>query len=478
MEPPMMILIVVIVLVIAYLAYRSLSGGEDPELSQAASSPSDAAGDNSPEATADAAQVNQEDVVAEGEKTVEEPVSEKEPSVDDPKKVQGLVGWFTGESWDEENQQWVDLSDAKNNATEVQGSIIVDSSNFANNNKFLIGGTDAGIRFPQECMTTGRKYTMITVARYNGSTRGRIFDGVGGNFFSGFHAGWTGGAHRDGSYWIAWSGHQSDYDKESQKFIVHADMKDMLRRNGIRRSGLTNYRGVIPRQMSINWGDSNEKSDWAVAEVMFFKGELAASDYKKLETYLFRKYMISKEIRPKVHTAQAWNRFENLGSIANLGQICGEEGMITNTFLVRHRQGQDPNGNFDFRGDCIQAMDGGVEDKNGSVVATDQGEWWENYAKLVNFDCKDKAIAGYYFEGVGDKNLRAKYSCHNAPLNKQSCYSKERALGQKGSGNLVEMLDNAVVGCDSPTQAMTKMELVDDNGQLKYKYRCCNIQDL
>ena len=476
----MIILVVVIVLVIVYMAYRSLSGGEDPELSQVGSPTESGAADaNSPEATAEAAQVNQEDIVPEGETTVEEPVSDKEPSVDDPKKIQGLVGWFTGESWDEENQIWVDLSDAKNDATDVKGSIIVDSSNFANNNKFLIGGVDAGIRFPQECMTTGRKYTMITCARYNGSTRGRIFDGVGSNFLSGFHAGWTGGAHRDGSYWVAWNGHPSDYDKESQKFIVHTDMKDLLRRNGIRRSGLTNYRGIIPRQMSINYGDSNEKSDWAVAEVMFFRGELAPSDYKKIETYLFRKYMISKEIRPKVHTAQAWGRFENLQSIGNLGQICGDEGMITNTFLIRHRNGQDPNGNFDFRGDCIQAVDGGVEDKNGSVVATDQGEWWQNYGKLVNFDCKDKGIAGYQFESVSDKNLRAKYSCHNAPLNKQSCYAKERALGQKGSGSLVEMLDNAVIGCDSPTQAMTKLELVEEaDGQLKYKYRCCNIQDL
>lgn len=478
MDPKVIGLIVIILLVVGFMAYRSLSGGEDPELSQAG--PSDAAtmtGDADTDIT-ETAQVDMEDVVPEGAETVEEPVPENEPSVE-PKQIQGLVGWFTGDSWDEDNQIWVDLSDAKNDATEVKGSIVVDSSNFSNNNKFLIGGVDAGIRFPQECLTTGRKYTMFTVARYNGASRQRIFTGVNGNFFSGFHAGSTGGAHRDGSSWIAWNGHPSDSNRDDQKFIVHTDMKALLRRNGIRRSGLTNYRGQIPRQMSINYGSDSERSDWAVAEVIFFKGELPASEYKKIETYLFKKYMIGREIRPAVHTAQTWGRYENFGSIANTGQICGDEGMLTNTFLLRHRGGNnEPNGNFDFRGDCIQAMDGGIEDKNGQLVSTDQGEWWENYGKLINMDCKDKAISGYAFEAVGDKNLRNKFSCHNAPLNKQSCYAKETALAQVGSGNIMETLDNARIACDSHTQAMTRLELVNEGGQLKYKYRCCNLEDL
>jgi len=481
MDPRVIGLIVVILLVVGFMAYRSMSGEEDPELSQAAS-PAGADGDavdQGAEAVAEAAQVDQDAVVPEGAETIEEPVNENEPSVGSPKDVNGLVGWYTGDSWDEEKGIWVDLSDAKNDATEVKGSIITDTSNFANNNKFLIGGVDAGIRFPQECMSTGRKYTMITVARYNGSARQRIFDGVGGNFFSGFHGGYTGGAHRDGSYWIAWSGHASDSDKQSQKFIVHTDMKAMIRRNGIRRSGLTNYRGIIPRQMSINYGDSSEKSDWAVAEVMFFKGELPASEYKKIETYLFKKYMIAREIRPRVHTAQAWTRYENFGSLANTGFVCGDEGMLNNNFLIRHKEDNEWNQNFDFRGDCVQGMEGGIEEKNGQLiqVGDDDSTWWQNYEKLVNFDCKDKAISGYQFDAVGDKNIRSKYSCHNAPLNKQSCYTKETSVGPV-SASPIEALDMSKVGCDSVAQAMTKMELVTEDGQVKYKYRCCNLEDL
>lgn len=478
MDPKIIGLIVVILLVVGYML-MSVFSSEDPELSQGEAAPEEGGEDASVEAMTEEAQVSAEDVVPEGAETVEEPVDENEPSIDDPKKIQGLVGWFTGDSWDEENEIWKDLSDAGNDATDVKGSIITDVSNFSNNNKYLIGGVDAGIRFPQECMSTGRKYTMITVARYNGSTRHRIFDGVGGNFFSGFYSGWTGGARRDGSYWIAWAGHQSDHDKESQKFIVHTDMKTLLRRNGIRRSGSTNHRGQIPRQMSINHGQSGEKSDWAVAEVMFFRGELPASEYKKIETYLFKKYMISREIRPKVHTANAWAREPD--GVANTGHICGDEGMLNATFLARHRDRGgvgDANGNFDFRGDCIQAMDGGIEDKQGQVVSTEEGEWWDQYTKLINMDCKDKAISGYEFNSVGDKGIRTKFSCHNAALNKQSCYTKETSLGQKGSGNLFDTIDRASIACDSPAQAVTKIEMVDEDGQLKYKYRCCNLEDL
>ena len=165
MDPKIIGLIVIILLVVGFMAYRSLSGGEDPELSQDSSPAVEGDGQPDAAAMAESAQVEDDVVVPEGAETVEEPVGENEPSVDDPKKIQGLIGWYTGESWDEENEVWKDLSDAGNDATEVRGSIIVDSSNFTNNNKYLMGGTDAGIRFPQECMTTGRKYTMITVAR-------------------------------------------------------------------------------------------------------------------------------------------------------------------------------------------------------------------------------------------------------------------------------------------------------------------------
>jgi len=476
MDPKIIGLIVVILLVVGYMLMYVMSS-PDPELSQD-DGPA-ALGDASLEAEGlvEAAQVDEDDIVAEDAETVEEPVAEDEPSIEDPKQLKGLTGWYTGDSWDEENEIWLDLSDANNDATDVKGSIIVDSSNYSNNNKYLIGGTDAGIVFPQECMSTGRKYTMITVARYNGSARARIFDGVGNNFFSGFHNGRTGGGFRSGSYWIAYDGHASDRDKESQKFIVHTDMKALIRRNGIRRSGLTNHRGQIPRQMSINRGFSGHPSDWAVAEVMFFRGELPKTEYKKIETYLFKKYMIAREIRPTVFAAQAWAHTRD--GIANTGAICGDEGMLNNTYLARHRHANnDTNGNFDYRASCIQGVDGGVDEKNGQVVSMEDGEWWDNYAKLLDIDCKDKGIAGYQFDAVGDGNVRTKFSCHNAPLNKQSCYSKETSLGQKGAGDLHETLDHAQVRCDSPVQAVTKLQMVEDDGQLKYKYRCCNLEDL
>jgi hypothetical protein len=148
------------------------------------------------------------------EPPAEKEISEKEPAVD-PKKVPGLVGHYTADSFDERENVWKDVSGKDNHADEVRGEPEIVEENGV---KFLMGSPDVGIRFPTAVMTNGRKYTFIAIAKYNGVTGGgRVFDGYGNgsNYLSGYHWKWPwsakprgnkgglGGAHRSGTGWIA-----------------------------------------------------------------------------------------------------------------------------------------------------------------------------------------------------------------------------------------------------------------------------------
>jgi hypothetical protein len=88
----------------------------------------------------------------------------------------GLVGWYKGEAWN--GTSWPDLSGNGNHCTDIKGTI-----NKAGN--YIYGGTGDGIRFPTSILPS--TYTLFHVARYNGSTKGRIFDGIAGNWLSGFY---------------------------------------------------------------------------------------------------------------------------------------------------------------------------------------------------------------------------------------------------------------------------------------------------
>ena len=198
-----------------------------------------------------------EEAVPEEKEVVKQEVTEDTPSVSGPKDVSGLVGWYDADSWDKKGNKWTDKSGKNNHVTEIKGEPDVDTDK---NIKFLFGGKKVGMRFPQAVFTTGKKYTMFHVAKYNGEYKGRIFDGINDNFLSGFWYGRTGGvAHRGGSGWITHRNSEKD-----DGWVLSTDMKNVYRKNGLRRSGLTNQRATLPTRMTINYGrftDGEKKGD-------------------------------------------------------------------------------------------------------------------------------------------------------------------------------------------------------------------------
>lgn len=224
-----------------------------------------------------------------------------------PSTISGLVGWFTGFSAEmnasNELTRWRDLSGEENHveSTAIRDGSISRFTSISNENvyetpdiyaskkgvspfPFLYGSTDAGLQFP----ITTSNYTLFHVARYYkpGSTvptRKRIFDGVTSDWLSGFHDGKSGVAYHGG--WLT-----SQTDVHGDDWVLSIDQKNIYRSNGTDQT-LSGFSEGTSRQISINSGSAtDERSDWAVAEVIVYERELNSTEYEAIEAYLNAKY--------------------------------------------------------------------------------------------------------------------------------------------------------------------------------------------
>lgn len=459
------------------------------------------------------------------EKVVEEEVSQDEPDID-PSKIPGLVGYFTADSFDEKANVWKDKSGQDNHAEEVKGEPEIVEENGM---KWVRGGKDAGIRFPATCMTRGKKFTLVHVARYDGQLGGRIFDGLDceANFLSGYHWTWWGhprrdqgygGSHRSGTGWIA---HPYGIPEDQREnFNVTVEWKNKARYNGLQRSGKILGSAVVPQQMTINWGcattnPNSQQTEWAVAEVLFFNTELDLETTKKLETYMFKKYKRPRLVRSyvdswnswRLETGQWWNPYKDCSGADcadqfrvwdKMGAECGDEGAISRTFMHRHHRNHPAgsNGAYWWWQSCIAGLDqqGGEEKKTKYVNITDSTATREKLKLLTEMNCRDAGIASYGWELSNDNSrMRLKYRCSGAPVEEDSCreiqaqrHGKDiharwpnalnnNRLSQKGPMSAMETQD---LNCGTH-QVLTKIEYEeDDAGGTRMKGKCCALQDV
>lgn len=146
----------------------------------------------------------------------------------------------------------------------------------------VTGNTATSIRFGNPRFSNSN-FTLFHVARYNGGSRGRIINGVGDNWLSGFYGGIAGVAHHDG-----WVTPVSSIGQENN-WIVSTSYANNYRVNGVSRgsSGGANYMNEIGANVH------GERSDFALAEVMIFDRQLTLAEINKVESYLGGQYGIS-----------------------------------------------------------------------------------------------------------------------------------------------------------------------------------------
>ena len=177
---------------------------------------------------------------------------------------------------------WYDII-GNNNVVYLRGDIKI-----SNDNKYIYGDINTSVSFPAILPSQPEEYTLIHLAKYNGSNKKRILQGNFNNWFSGFDNNKSGVAFHGGSKWIT-----EEKDFFSDGWVLSVDQPGVYRANKINLA-TSEFYGFNERQsalLSINDGfQSNQKSDWAVALVLVFRRKLLDDEINKVEDWIYKKY--------------------------------------------------------------------------------------------------------------------------------------------------------------------------------------------
>ena len=197
----------------------------------------------------------------------------------------GLIAHYNADSWT--GSQWFDLSGAGNHVTEVGGSSIA-VARPVGAPAYVYGASTAWMKFPEGILPSAA-YTLFYVARYNGITRSRMFQGLNTQWYTGFKD--FSGAGRTGvvNHNIACGGATTAgyYDTDgSTNWLLGSDRSDSYRSNG----KATPYSGCasVFDRICINTGYVEaEKSDFAIQSVLVYNVKLSDADVQRVEAWLF-----------------------------------------------------------------------------------------------------------------------------------------------------------------------------------------------
>jgi hypothetical protein len=190
--------------------------------------------------------------------------------------VSGLVAKYTGESWNGSNTL-VDETGSGYNTNATTGTISTTTSS-NNSLKYIYGGTTSGLRFPSGILPS--TYTILFLTRYTGTNRNRIMNGISNNWLSGHHGSRAGAAYHEG--WV-----HGDVDYYNNTWVLSTDQINLYRSNA-RERGTSG--GTASTNLSLNYGNYNEFSDWAFYCLFVYDRSLSISEIRLMENYINSRY--------------------------------------------------------------------------------------------------------------------------------------------------------------------------------------------
>lgn len=240
------------------------------------------------------------------------------PLPDPPPITTNLLAWYTGGSFDTQNFTWRDLSGQGNHAEVLSpaGTLTVrqgapGSANHLGGQPHLFGNSASRIVFPSRILPAGG-YTLFHVARYDGASRGRILTsptdvccGTSAGtyeFFSGFYWGKSGVAYHATPLSFSTSWITPNSDRHGDAWVLSSDQFNTYRSQGLDRTTRTplSNRMVQDISMCINCFLA-EYSDWSVAAVLAYRGELSTQQMMQVEDYLADMYALPMH-RPRLYS--------------------------------------------------------------------------------------------------------------------------------------------------------------------------------
>ena len=248
--------------------------------------------------------------------------------------INGLIGWFDLESFNPSSGIWDNKISADATNATTSGTVEIRSSvgtNGANGTfKYLYGTTSTSVTLNATPFdgTTNKEYTFIHISRYHSSTEGRIWQGVGTNYLSGF---WSGA---EGVYYQqAWI--DSNNENIPTSWVLTVDQNVSLGgmiKSTYMSSGeyVTNVYGSqgaslgAMTNLSINAGAYNEKSVFGAALVLMYDRTLNINEITQIEDYLKKVYF--EETKPRIYSGiNYYNILQNFNIVRVLRTTDGTD---------------------------------------------------------------------------------------------------------------------------------------------------------
>lgn len=188
----------------------------------------------------------------------------------------GLIGYYDASSF--LNNVWYDLSSFNNNVTQLNGSFTL------NNKTFISGSSTSTILFPTQILPS--TYTLFHIAKYNGTSKGKILAGYNNpNWYSGFANAKSGiAAHTTPITQTSLSAFENNW-------VFSTDTNITYRANGASYTTISIDPTNSNAQLSINLNTNNsDNSDFAIACVIVFNRTLSSSEISTMENWLTTTY--------------------------------------------------------------------------------------------------------------------------------------------------------------------------------------------
>ncbi|MEI8286416.1 MAG: YDG domain-containing protein, partial [Actinomycetes bacterium] len=201
-----------------------------------------------------------------------------------PADISGLWARYVADDFqitDSSRAAWVDSSSNGRPSTAVGGlpAVMTATGNGATTSFRTVWGVTAqNLTFASH----SSPYTMFGLSRYNGASKRRIFTSTSGNWLTGQYEGTAGVAYHNG--WLT----SGTAPASPTGWLLTTDQNNLYRANG-KTAALTANAQSLSVPLTINtW--SSELSDWQAPEVILFNRELTASEIRRVESYLARRY--------------------------------------------------------------------------------------------------------------------------------------------------------------------------------------------
>jgi len=354
--------------------------------------------------------------------------------------VGGLSARYLPSGYDETARKWKDTEGGK--VFDVLGTLTKSSDD-----KQVTGDTLTKFTLPAGLFD--RRYTLFTVAKYNGDSKKRIFTSSEGDWYSGHDDGKSGVAKHDNVL-------TEHIDHYGDGWVVSCDQRDMYRANGIRLSGL-HYGEGLPENIGVNI-KSGWESDFAIGEILVYSRELTMDEIQIIEKVLLDKYVVP----PKTYFG---GELTNAGvdDIYEADVDCGENSALTG---VRVQDGNVHKYKCMFNMDDMNNS-GYIRD---NIEDTKSGNYMEDMANQ-RMDCGSKALQGYKFRpSSDDTKVSLRYKCAGGLVDDNECEEK--------TSEYMDVADivSHVIDCDSDDKVLTSVRFKknpDDTSKGRYEYTCC-----